>query len=102
MFRRPPRSTLFPYTTLFRSVLRASVAVEREDLRCDAVEEVSVVADCDDRAVVRVERLFQSLARWDVEVICRLVEDEDVDARVDEFRERESSLLAAGQIAYVL
>src|SRR2546430_13103277 len=25
MIRRPPRSTLFPYTTLFRSHLRASV-----------------------------------------------------------------------------
>src|SRR2546430_5154334 len=25
MIRRPPRSTLFPYTTLFRSVLTASV-----------------------------------------------------------------------------
>src|SRR2546422_6657869 len=25
MIRRPPRSTLFPYTTLFRSVARASV-----------------------------------------------------------------------------
>src|SRR5258708_31675785 len=24
MIRRPPRSTLFPYTTLFRSILRAS------------------------------------------------------------------------------
>src|SRR2546422_6676650 len=24
MIRRPPRSTLFPYTTLFRSVLRAA------------------------------------------------------------------------------
>src|SRR2546426_8401905 len=26
MIRRPPRSTLFPYTTLFRSVLRTSRA----------------------------------------------------------------------------
>src|SRR3712207_7592235 len=26
MIRRPPRSTLFPYTTLFRSVRRAEVA----------------------------------------------------------------------------
>src|SRR5258708_21125850 len=26
MIRRPPRSTLFPYTTLFRSVLRGSSA----------------------------------------------------------------------------
>src|SRR5256885_3377260 len=26
MIRRPPRSTLFPYTTLFRSVLHAAIA----------------------------------------------------------------------------
>src|SRR3712207_8679062 len=27
MIRRPPRSTLFPYTTLFRSLVSSSVAV---------------------------------------------------------------------------
>src|SRR5258708_31453721 len=32
MIRRPPRSTLFPYTTLFRSP-RLDVAVRRFDLR---------------------------------------------------------------------
>src|SRR5258708_24427905 len=31
MIRRPPRSTLFPYTTLFRSITR-----ERGELRCEA------------------------------------------------------------------
>src|SRR2546428_5986352 len=35
MIRRPPRSTLFPYTTLFRSVQRrAPVVGQREILRC--------------------------------------------------------------------
>src|SRR3712207_9516927 len=29
MIRRPPRSTLFPYTTLFRSVLQAAVDAVR-------------------------------------------------------------------------
>src|SRR5260221_10820223 len=35
MIRRPPRSTLFPYTTLFRSHLRASVntGVSREEIQ---------------------------------------------------------------------
>src|SRR3712207_9163094 len=32
MIRRPPRSTLFPYTTLFRSFLRAELQVERQAL----------------------------------------------------------------------
>src|SRR5205814_6161559 len=35
MIRRPPRSTLFPYTTLFRS--RDGVRVERGELRAPAL-----------------------------------------------------------------
>src|SRR2546427_4097785 len=31
MIRRPPRSTLFPYTTLFRSVVRAVIGVGVDD-----------------------------------------------------------------------
>src|SRR5258707_3454599 len=30
MIRRPPRSTLFPYTTLFRSVIRQKVSIPRQ------------------------------------------------------------------------
>src|SRR3712207_7890461 len=32
MIRRPPRSTLFPYTTLFRSPLRAGDTLVQRDL----------------------------------------------------------------------
>src|ERR1044071_10149796 len=44
MIRRPPRSTLFPYTTLFRSVCRVRARLQRygtvyRDLRCDRSEE---------------------------------------------------------------
>src|SRR2546429_3818533 len=39
MIRRPPRSTLFPYTTLFRSVDRADVGmVDAAGVRCLPVE----------------------------------------------------------------
>src|SRR5256885_11347847 len=33
MIRRPPRSTLFPYTTLFRSVLTDDVGQETQEAR---------------------------------------------------------------------
>src|SRR3712207_7875465 len=37
MIRRPPRSTLFPYTTLFRSLAEHQLAVaQRVDLGCPA------------------------------------------------------------------
>src|SRR2546422_1237796 len=32
MIRRPPRSTLFPYTTLFRSRIMFGVALDRHDV----------------------------------------------------------------------
>src|SRR3712207_7324304 len=32
MIRRPPRSTLFPYTTLFRSVVQSSTGVLNEQI----------------------------------------------------------------------
>src|SRR5256885_8076432 len=37
MIRRPPRSTLFPYTTLFRSRVAADDLVGVQDLREDRV-----------------------------------------------------------------
>src|SRR3712207_8055162 len=35
MIRRPPRSTLFPYTTLFRSLARPLRDIEPRDLELD-------------------------------------------------------------------
>src|SRR3712207_7916647 len=49
MIRRPPRSTLFPYTTLFRSL-----AAARED--AGALDEVLKLADVP-RPVVAAQRL---------------------------------------------
>src|SRR2546422_1514858 len=41
MIRRPPRSTLFPYTTLFRSHRRPVGLVQRADLAQHAVDAVA-------------------------------------------------------------
>src|SRR3954467_790654 len=38
MIRRPPRSTLFPYTTLFRSLFRAIASVDSQGLLVDDEE----------------------------------------------------------------
>src|SRR3712207_8218793 len=68
MIRRPPRSTLFPYTTLFRSGLRdgdlvEGVAVHEHEVRAVAVE-VGHIATVDGRGLdlrARVERLVHDL-----------------------------------------
>src|SRR2546430_7185697 len=47
MIRRPPRSTLFPYTTLFRSVEGGADLVERERLVEHGVGDEAVAAFLD-------------------------------------------------------
>jgi len=54
---------------------------ERQDMRGDAVEEPAVVADDDGAAGKILQRLFQRAQRVDVEIVGRLVEQQQVSAR---------------------
>src|SRR3712207_7553182 len=72
MIRRPPRSTLFPYTSLFRSVLarggeHGSVGVERHRLRTAAGEPagISRAVEVPDRRVVVLVRAGEQAAAAD-------------------------------------
>ena len=63
MIRRPPRSTLFPYTTLFRSVpaglrekLGAWLNTMTEETMVDIVAEKSVTAPIEDEATAGAVR----------------------------------------------
>jgi hypothetical protein len=55
------------------------------------------VGDQQHRAVVAAERVLERLAALDVEVVGRLVEDQQVGAGVDEDRQRQPLTLAARQ-----
>src|SRR5258708_24881049 len=57
MIRRPPRSTLFPYTTLFRSLLAIS-----ESARRDASLHLGIRAEKIDVAPPVAEACFRPLA----------------------------------------
>jgi len=65
----------------------------------DAVEEVAVVRDEDDRADEALERRLERLDRVDVEVVRRLVEDEQVRTAHHQEQELEARALAAAQQA---
>src|SRR5207302_6929620 len=60
MLRRPPRSTLFPYTTLFRSVSPCSCGRTSLRVRC--------IGRTDDMLIVRGVNVFPSAVR---EVVAR-------------------------------
>src|SRR3712207_7386560 len=58
MIRRPPRSTLFPYTTLFRSAVQPVAAVRTGSVSVQDVEAVAHVhEDARELAAVEVEEV---------------------------------------------
>src|SRR3712207_8700882 len=77
MIRRPPRSTLFPYTTLFRSMILFVGQVERGMREREAFQEV------DYRAA------FGSFAKWVTEI--------DDPARVPELISRAFQVATGGR-----
>src|SRR5437899_8489558 len=59
MIRRPPRSTLFPYTTLFRSLLRLAEAEERHAARWE-----KRLAELGASVPTLADTLGKRLSRW--------------------------------------
>src|SRR5205814_9226971 len=79
-----------------RVALESGIA-DVPDLAGQAVDEVAIVADGDDRAFVLTEHALELLAGGEVEVVGRLVEDEEVRLARRQPREREPRALAAGE-----
>src|SRR2546422_5530468 len=80
MIRRPPRSTLFPYTTLFRSDF-VRVGSRSRRFRCDAAEHF-VIDQLRDGRVLAADRALRILARSEehtselqsrLHLVCRLL-----------------------------
>src|SRR3712207_6106192 len=85
MIRRPPRSTLFPYTTLFRSHLADDVVRRR---LIAAVDDLSLrlvrLHGAGRRAAVRRRRQLRGVDLRSVENAERLLDERDVLATVAE------------------
>src|SRR5438034_7984057 len=85
MIRRPPRSTLFPYTTLFRSVFHGldQLALPRERQAPVVVGVGGLGPDLESPTVVRSEEHTSELQSHS-DLVCRLLlEKKNNDAHVN-------------------
>ena len=67
------------------------------DARDDGVEEEAIVRDEDDRVRVRVQVLLEPVARFEVQMVGRLVEQQQVRLAEQQLGERDPHLPAAGE-----
>src|SRR5256884_7343062 len=71
MIRRPPRSTLFPYTTLFRSVLLNKLLNEMDGLQEDA--EVLLILTTNRPEQIERSEEHTSELQSRLHLVCRLL-----------------------------
>src|SRR5690348_18057349 len=76
MIRRPPRSTLFPYTTLFRSEVREHLAAAAASLAQAVTAAMATAVPSDRRAgVEHIDRSEEHTSELQspVHLVCRLL-----------------------------
>src|ERR1700732_1052685 len=78
------------------------VAFERQNMRRDPIEEPAIMRNYHRAARERHQRIFQSAQGLNIEVIGRLVEQQDVAAGLQYLREVHPVALAARQLADAL
>ncbi len=89
---------LLPAPCVPRSLEEArATGLDLEHAGSDGLEEPAVVRDQDDRRVEADERLLEPFERLDVEVVGRLVEQQQRRARRQHARQRSARQLAAGE-----
>ena len=96
---QPPHLVGFVVLEVALEPFDVAVALERQDMGGDAVEEPAVVADDDGAAGEILQRLFQRAQRIDVEIVGRLVEQQQVGAGPQHLGEMHAVALAARQRA---
>src|SRR5580704_8985150 len=82
--------------------LDMALALEGEDVGGDAVEEPAIVADEDGTAGEILQRPFERPQRIDVEIVGRLVKQQQVGARFEHLGKMHAVALAAGERADLL
>src|SRR5256712_3579919 len=102
--RTPVRAHGLAHELLVRLVValepaHSAVALEDQHVRRDAIQEPAVVADDHDASREVEQRLFERAQRVHVQIVRRLVEQEDVAARTKQLGQVDSVSLAAGEIA---
>src|SRR2546421_5042847 len=75
MIRRPPRSTLFPYTTLFRSILTEFAHDALDTLRRGLPANIEVQFEADEEGGVEADRSEEHTSELQSrsDLVCRLL-----------------------------
>ena len=77
----------------------AAVAFRRDHAAHQAVEEIAVVADQQHGAGIVAEHVLEHVERFQVEIVGRLVEHQQVRRLGERLRQHQAAALAAGQLA---
>src|SRR5205807_6590591 len=75
-----------------------ALAFESKDRRANAIKKITIVAHHDHAAAEGDERFFEQAQRTEIEIVRRLVEDENIAAALEDFREQHATSFATAEL----
>ncbi len=94
------RATLVPQpreSVVIAGIERELAPLEMENVVDDVVEEIALVADHDEAAAIGLEERFEPERRLEIEMVRRLVEQQQVRLREQQSGEGDAHAPAAGE-----
>ena len=99
------RATVILHAHIVRVVARVRRhlgVIELQYPRCNAVEEVAVMRDQEDAAAIGLEEFLEPLDHADVEMVRRLIEEEEVRLAQERLRQADTRRLPTRKVAHIL
>src|SRR5262245_4629962 len=91
------RIALRDVLAVIADVIRQLPEVEIRDARDDGIEKIAVVRDEDDRIRIRAEIFLEPVARLEIEMVGRFVQQEQIWTPKQQLGERDAHLPSAGE-----
>ena len=88
----------FQIIIVISDIIHHPLSGEIQDPRRGLVDKITVMGDIEHGSAVVAQRVLQNLLRCDIQMVCRLIEDQEVRLGEHELCKRHTSSLTAAQI----
>src|SRR6476469_5920059 len=79
-------------------ITKNALALESEDGSADPIQKIAIVTDHDHATTERDKRFLQETERAQVEIVRRLIEDQNISAALENLRQQHPASLAAAEL----
>ena len=93
---------LFKIVIVVAEIAHDDAVGQLDDAGRNPVDKITVMRDTENRTTVRLQGVLKDFLRKDIQMVCRLIENQEVGLREHQLREGQTPPFTAGQVGHAL